>query len=66
MLDCIYDMTLNYFDIVFSALKRYDFVMYIQRYYGRQYVIVLPKSVKHLWFINFIAWRSTPRRDVMG
>ena len=65
MLDSIYHMTLRILWNLISAIKNVIILsLCTQRCYGR--LNFSRKSVKHLWFINFIAWHYiTPRRDVM-
>ena len=62
MLDSIYHMTFRILCNLIIGVKNCH--LYTQRRYGRHNVSC--KSVNHLWFIDFIAWRySTPRRDVI-
>ena len=66
MIDSIYHMTLNYFEITLLGVKIIGFCRtYTRRCYGHHF-ITLPKSANHLWFINFNAWRYfTPRHAVI-
>ena len=63
MLDSIYHMTLR-LESHFCCKKVIILSLCKQRCYGRHNVS--RKSINHLWFIDFIAWRYfTPRRDVI-
>ena len=63
MLDLIYDMT-NTLKSHFWLKNVIILSLYTQRCYGRHNGSL--KSINHMWFIDFIAWRYfTPRRDVI-
>ena len=63
MLDSIYHMT-NTLKSHFWRKKVIIASLCTQRCYGRHNVS--RKSINHLWFTDFIAWRYfTPRRDVI-
>ena len=65
MLDSIYHITLNYFEITFLGMKMLGFIIYMRPCYERHF-ITLPKSVNLLLFISFNAWRYfTSRHDVI-
>ena len=52
MLDSIYHMTMKKCCNIVLGVKTPTFGIHMRHCYGRHF-IMLPKSVNHLWFINY-------------
>ena len=66
MLDSIYNMMMKKFCNIVLGVKTPTFGIHMRRCYGRHF-IMLPKSVNHLWFINYNTWHYiTAACDVMS